>query len=245
MEYMSERKLWAPVRSFQKPAPPVLPAAPRARTEAQAMEKKFLSNILPIIGGIAGVVTWAFVLIPKYGMTGLYIANILSVLMCLAVITGHAMGAGRRFPKSMEDFLVIPEDFGAGEKERMDIELQRIDEVTEVSVWVIDFCSRQGIPYRKAFFAGLALEEMAGNVVKHGFAMGSGKHVLDIRVVHKGETLIMRILDNCEEFNPLDRLEHLNSGEVIDNIGIRLVHRIAANIQYQNLLGMNVLTIHI
>ena len=47
------------------------------------------------------------------------------------------------------------------------------------------FCREHGIDQRRSNFAGLALEEMAGNVVEHGFTKDKKNHVVDMRVVHK------------------------------------------------------------
>lgn len=57
------------------------------------------------------------------------------------------------------------------------------------------------------YFAGLALEEMAGNVVSHGFSADNKKYFIDIRVVHKGDDIILRIRDNCIAFDPTERMK--------------------------------------
>ena len=87
---------------------------------------------------------------------------------------------------------------------------------------------------------------MAGNVVEHDFSKDSRKHSADIRVVHKDNDIILRIRDNCAGFNPSEYVRMMEAGdEAGKNIGIRLVYSLASDIKYQNLLGMNVLTIRI
>ena len=54
---------------------------------------------------------------------------------------------------------------------------------------------------------------------------------------------IMRIKDNCKSFDPLERTELLEKEGEYKNFGIRLVNSTAKEVQYQNLLGLNVLTI--
>ena len=68
---------------------------------------------------------------------------------------------------------------------------------------------------------------------------------MDIRVIHKDDDLILRIRDDCVPFNPSDRADMLSEEDKVRNIGIRLVFQIAEHVQYQNLLGLNVLTIRI
>ena len=51
----------------------------------------------------------------------------------------------------------------------------------------------------------------------------------------------MRIRDNCRHFDPSEYLKHPKDD--LSNVGIKLVYSIADEVQYQSLLGMNVLTV--
>ena len=74
---------------------------------------------------------------------------------------------------------MLTEDFGVPEDERMDVTLTQIDEVVRLSEKVQDFCMAKGIDARRAYLAGLSMEEMAGNIVDHGFRKDSKKHSID------------------------------------------------------------------
>ena len=114
-----------------------------------------------------------------------------------------------------------------------------------VSERVQSFCLERGVDARRAYLAGLAMEEMAGNIVDHGFTKDRKKHSIDVRVAHKGDDVILRIKDDCVPFDPAERRQLADSGDPAKNIGIRLVFRIARDVQYQNILGLNVLTVRI
>ena len=212
---------------------------------AQAAEKKTLSVILPIVDGAVGVVCCSFFLIPLMKMNGLYLANILNGFICILVVIVYAWIVRGRRPESLADLMVIPDSFGAPENERMDMTVREIDEVTDISVHVIDFCLSRGIDRRRAFFAGLCLEEMAGNVVLHGFTKDRKTHSLELRVVHSGDAVILRLRDDCPPFDPTGHSKIMEADESFKNVGIRLVFRIADDVRYQNLLGLNVLTMRI
>ena len=66
---------------------------------------------------------------------------------------------------------------------------------------------------------------------------------MDIRVVHGQEDLILRIRDDCVPFDPGSRKDILNPEDPQKHLGIRMVYQIAKDIRYQNILGLNVLTI--
>ncbi len=70
-------------------------------------------------------------------------------------------------------------------------------------------------------------------------------HAVDVRVVHKSEDLILRVKDDCAPFNPQERAELLDTQDMTRNIGLRMVMRIAKSVDYQNLLGLNVLTMRV
>ena len=57
--------------------------------------------------------------------------------------------------------------------------------------------------------------------------------------------VILRIRDNGKAFNPSERMKKMEPGDLGKNVGIYLVYQMASHVSYQNLLGMNVLTIRI
>ena len=66
-----------------------------------------------------------------------------------------------------------------------------------------------------------------------------------VRVVRKDDDLILRIKDDCVPFDPGERAKLSDPDDPTKNIGIRMVFGIAQDVQYQNILGLNVLMIRI
>ena len=141
--------------------------------------------------------------------------------------------------------MVIPEDFGVEPNERIDIAVRSMDEVMTVSRQINDFCHERGIDERRSFLASLCMEEMAGNIVAHGFTKDHKRHSIDIRVVHKDDTIILRIRDDCVPFNPREREKMTDSSDMLKNVGLRIVYKTAESVEYQYILGLNVLTMRI
>ncbi len=151
----------------------------------------------------------------------------------------------KRRPKDLEDYLVFSEDFGVAEDKRLDLSIRTLEDALEVSRQVSGFCSDRGIDPRRTYYAGLCMEEMAGNVVLHGFTKDKRKHSLDIRVSLSGNDVILRLRDNCIAFNPAERAGSREDEDGLKDIGIRLAYSIAKDFRYQNLLGLNVLVMRI
>ena len=210
---------------------------------SQSSERKALSIILPIIDGAVGVTVCSFILIPIMKLNGLYVSNILNGVICLIVVVIFAVIETKKFPTSIEGLMAIPKRIGVDEDTRIDISIKSIDEVVDISGKIIEFCESKGIEKRRSFYAGLCMEEMAANIVTHGFAQDNKSHSVDIRVIVMDGKLILRLRDNCAEFDPTARAKAMETDESGKNIGIKLVYKIAETVDYQNLLGMNVLTI--
>ena len=127
----------------------------------------------------------------------------------------------------------------------MDLSITGIEEVVSISEKVQRFCLDRGADERRGLLAGLSMEEMAGNIIEHGFIKDKKPNSVDIRIVHKDDDFILRIKDDCVPFDPGERLKMTDGDDVTRNIGIRMVFKIARDVQYQNVLGLNVLTIRV
>ena len=211
----------------------------------QSIDRKVYINVLALLDGVICVVVFSYLLIHSMGINGVYVANVLNGVITTIYIIAYAWIKLKRMPKSIEDLMVIPKEFGAPEENRIDISLNTMEEVVHLAEKIQAFCKEKGIDERRAYLAALAMEEMAGNIVSHGFTKDHKKHTIDVRVVYKDEDVIMRIKDDCIPFDPKERKDLTENEDITKNIGIRMVYRIAKKIDYQNLLGLNVLQIRI
>ena len=211
----------------------------------QVSGKHVLIHVVSALDGFISVSFFTAVLIRGLGMNSLYLANVLNGLVSLAAFVLYACIKQGHFPKNMTQLMVIPKTFGVPRSERMDLSIRSMEAVVSVSERVQGFCLDKGIDERRAYLAGLAMEEMAGNIVDHGFRKDHKKHSVDVRVVHKGDEVLLRLKDDCVPFDPEKRRQMANDDDPTRNIGLRMIFGIASQVEYQSILGMNVLTIHI
>ncbi len=202
-------------------------------------------HLLSLLDGVICVAGFTALLVRTVGMNSVYIANVLNGVVSFVVIVLYAWLKKKRFPRNMEELMVIPDSFGVSESERMDLSVKSMDEVVTVSEQIQRFCLARGIDRRRAYLAGLSMEEMAGNIVAHGFGRDKKSHSVDVRVVHKNDLVILRIKDDCLPFDPVERRQMVENEDPAKNIGIRMIYKIARDLQYQNILGLNVLTVYI
>ena len=209
----------------------------------QAMGHNICVNIFSVIDGFISVVIPSMILAPILGAFGVWLATPIGIIISAVVYPIYAIIYWKRIPKNKDEWLLFEKDSGVADEERLVMNIANVEDVTNTAICVQEFCNKRGIESKKAYFSALCLEEMTRNVVEHGFTQDSNKHFLDARIVCKENEVVLRIKDDCTPFDPVDMAEHMNSEDVTKNIGIRLVKKLADSINYQNMLGLNVLTV--
>ena len=89
----------------------------------------------------------------------------------------------------------------------------------------------------------LCVEEMVNNIVEHGFSQERKDQSVDVRILFKGSRCIIRIRDNCVNFDPVEYLKLHESDDPAAHIGIRMVMKMVRSANYVNSLGLNNLTL--
>ena len=138
---------------------------------------------------------------------------------------------------------MLPEGFGKGNCLVLNIE--NMEQITRIAVQIQAFCESHGLSAKTASHAALCLEEMTGNIVRHGFSADRKLHRIEVRAAFLPDGVLLRVKDDCVPFNPQEWHDLAAPADPCANVGIRLVYGIAKKIEYQNLLGLNVLSITI
>ena len=211
----------------------------------QTSGKLRLVHLLSLMNGLLSVVILSALLLPSMGMAGVDTAHVLSGVLQIIIILVYACIKKRGLPRSLDDLMAFPPDFGVPESEWMNLTVRTIEDVISVSRTLEHFCLSRGTDRRRSCFAALAMEEMAGNIVRHGFSGSNSRQEAVIRVTRKGNDLILRIRDNGRYLNPVERLQMMDPEDRVSNVGLRLARRCASEMQYQSILGLNVLTLRI
>lgn len=211
----------------------------------QASGHNLFVNIQSVFDGFLGMVIPALILAPQYGAMGVWLANPIGMVMTLLLVPIYGCIYWKRWPKTLKEWMFLKPSFGTADENRLELSIGQIDDVTKTAVQVQAFCQSHGTSPRVAYFAALCLEEMAGNVVDHGFRSDSKSHIINCRVVYTENQILLRIKDDCIPFDPRERAELIYPEDPLKNIGVRMVCRIAKEVTYQNLLGLNVLTVHL
>lgn len=210
----------------------------------QAYGRFKLVSILSVVSNIGFIVPIILLLSPHFGIAALWLVfplNAAAYLLTIFFITCWHCG---RIATRLEDYLLLPEKFGTAKDKQLDITVTTKEEVLGLSERTQNFCENKGIDVKRSMFAGICIEEMAGNIVDYGFSDGK-KHFVDVRVIVDGQQVIIRIRDDCRSFDPKKQVELYNSEDPAAHIGIRLCRKIATEFNYVNVLKLNNLIIKI
>lgn len=111
------------------------------------------------------------------------------------------------------------------------------EKICEASEKIRAFCDESGFAPKKAMAVSLAIEEIL-TIISQKSLMGRGN--LDVRVIKSGENGMIRIRSGGKRYDPFQEQD-----DSLDYIGVQMISRLATEIQYLSVLGINSLIISI
>ena len=212
----------------------------------QVVSRTMEANLVNIGVELAFTALMAHLLCRPLGVTGVWLAFPIGQALLSALIVVQAICMKDRSRKGLSAYLLLAKDFGIPDADRIEQSIYSMDEVVMLSEKAGDFCREHGIGARESNLVALCIEEMAGNVIEHGFEDGKPHH-LDVRLLVKDETVILRLRDDCRHFDLREKVKDWSPepDRPEKNIGIRLVLGMAKDIDYTNAMNTNNLIITI
>jgi Na+-driven multidrug efflux pump/anti-sigma regulatory factor (Ser/Thr protein kinase) len=205
----------------------------------RAQNRMLLVNIMSF-AETAVIGLFVLFTVEPFGADAAWLANTVIDVLCLVVVLVSVAVYNRRLNFSMPAMLKLAPDFGAREDEFLTFSVVTTEDVIAASQQINDFCLERRHSPQTAYHVALCVEEMATNVLRHGF-MKHKPCYADIRIVSKDGELTVRLRDNCHEFDPRKRIEMLDVNHPEQNIGTRIVAGTAKQIDYYNNAGINTL----
>lgn len=212
----------------------------------QAIQRKRNMQVLTLCTRLLFIVLSALILGNLFGSMGILACFTVSDALTLVVVFAYYTIKTRNLPPTRRDFLNLPDEFRLHPGDVISLDIQSIDDVSLASEQIMLFCNGHKINGRIAYCASLAFEELASNIVRHGFAQSSSSSpMIDLRVVVSGDNLAVRLRDNCPKYDVTRQIASVieDESDLEHNIGIRVVSRIASDITYLNTFDTNSLII--
>ncbi len=209
----------------------------------QAMERNLFVNVQSVFDGFFSMVVPSLLLAPALGALGVWLANPIGMILTILLVPIYCTICWQHIPRSLDEWMLLDKDFGVSEKDALNIAIDNLSDVSKASSVIQQFCEDHGMGKRASYYSALSLEEMAGNVINHGFSADKKRHLLNATTVFKDGDIVLRIKDDCVPFNPVEMAQMSSEDGDMGGLGIRMVRSLSDDVTYQNMLGLNVLTI--
>ena len=210
----------------------------------QGINRLLAANLISVASNIILIPGLAFLLSRWIGLNGIWMAFPIGYAAAVIILGLMLLRETIKNRQLLLGLLCIDQSFVIPDENQLELTVTSMSEVVAASEQAAMLCKTNKVPQRESMLIALYIEEMAGNIIKHGFN-GSQKYHMDIKLVISREsdkiTLIMR--DDCRPFDPLKYLEILNSDNKDSGFGIRIVTKLADSIAYRRTVNMNHLTI--
>ena len=201
----------------------------------QATGRASLTELISLFEGAIFPALSAFILSAFMFVSGAWLAFAVGeTLMLLTIGLFIRLNSGKA-PWKDGAFLLLKSDFGAPEDQVLEMDLRTLEEVAAAAEKAGRFCMEHGQDARTGNHIALCIEEMAANVIEHGFNRDEKPHHLSVRILRKPDHWVLRFRDDCRAFDPVSYVP----GEGKQAIGIRLVLAMAEEAHYTYTMNLN------
>ena len=205
----------------------------------QGIQRLKLVNILCFVERFFVPVIVALVMGKMFGPEGILASIAVGKLVLIIIIFLIICGYKKGIPRKAEDYMLLKKDFGVEDGFENYGYIKTIDDAVKKSEEAGAFCLLHGIDKRKANLMALFVEEMAVNIVKHGKTKNREGICVDYRLFVKDERICLTLRDYCEAFDPARYYEIHKDDDPAANIGIRMVMKLAAEVDYSYAFNSN------
>ena len=204
----------------------------------QATHRLKAANILMFLQSFLVSILFALLFSGILGTDAVWASYIICELVTTAIYIAAASRKKHEFTMNPDDLLLLPDGYGVSPEDKMEGNINSMDEVFRISRKAAFFMRNHGIDDRRIKAVSESLEELGSNVIKFGFADG-GKHALEYRILIKKDTVIFRLRDDCPLFDPVKHMNEIGDLDPVSHAGTSVLFSLAKKVSYMNTMAMN------
>ena len=189
----------------------------------QSVQYNKLSNVITVLEGLIFPIILANVLTYFLGANGFWISFAVTEAVTLLFIYSYSKYANRKYKDEYSGFFLVKQH---NDEKVLEYTIKgNVNEAVDLSSEVQNFLSGN----KSAIFVSMAIEEMLVNIID----INESVDTIDVIVKNNDEHILISIKDSGIDFNPVVE----NHALKFDNISV--LNRIADNIDYSRILGLN------
>ncbi len=195
-----------------------------------------LSTVITVLQGFLVIVPLTLFGIFQWGLPGVCAMAVASEAVTILLSFLYRL-LGQRRGRFEAGVYMLPK---VTEVQNLDCSVRNdLNEVIAFREKLFAFCEENGITDRDAKILGLAMEEIAANIVQYGYRADQ-KNYMDISFTIQDDKYILRIRDDGIPFNPLEYTpDGSNEEDGVTLGGIALLRKMMSDFQYMRVLNMN------
>ena len=193
----------------------------------QGIDRAVLTQAVSILQNFALTALAAFVLSRFMGVNGIWMGFVTGETLTLVVISAIVFISRKKVKISGEAFSLLPDSFGQSDHTPLEMMLTSPEDVEKASAAVAGYCRENGLGEGLDTELPEDVRVMCQSIAENGFA-GRKKRWIEMSLIDKNGTPVLRIRDNCESFNPYKYLKQ--TGKDLSRISVA---------DYANSLGLN------
>lgn len=112
--------------------------------------------------------------------------------------------------------------------------------VAEASAGIVEFCEQNQLSHKLTMSISLAIEEMLIVIFEKSIPKSVSVRIL---IMKESSAIVLRTRADGKLFNPIDYALKANEDKAMDVMGVKLVMKLAMNVDYRNTFGVNNTTI--
>lgn len=195
--------------------------------------------LLNVIDRFILPVASAAALVFSFGSKGLLSSIAVGKFLLLGAILLILCIKNRAFPKSLDQFMLLPESFGGRSNDNVYGNIDSIEDVMREKQRTEDFCLARGIDRKIAMRMALFMEEMGINVVEHGNPDKRKASGAEYRLFISNNRICLTLRDYNQAFDPTAWYSAHQDENPGEGIGIRMVMSLAEDMRYFNAFNSN------
>lgn len=203
----------------------------------QAQKRYTLTHIHTFCNKFICVVLLSFLLRPRYGVLGLWLAIPFSEIVLLVVVILY-QGIKNCIEKNPYGFFSVVKPTSIGEKQSLEIQISSMNDYAKRIDSIIEFCKENHLTEKQLYYIELFIEEIGAIIQSKGFSEGT-RQMIEIRVYIDQEELIIRTKDNGRPISALEQLEYLEKIKDGEYLGMQMLHQLSSQMQYITSMNIN------
>ena len=208
----------------------------------QAIQRKRNMNLLIFAAQLVFVLLSAAVMGTLFGVYGILACFTVSDALSLAAVWFFYLIKCRSHVPTRRDILNLPEEFYLHPGDVISLDIRGMEDVSLAAEQITLLCRGHKFDSKTAYYAALSFEELASNTVEYGFPQNRmAQPIIDLRAVISGDVFVIRLRDNCPQFDITKQIAVANAedADMLHNIGIRTVSKVASDISYLHTFETN------